>query len=141
MGKLYDEPKLKGDVVVMKKLILSILLGLTTSLCLPAAELEMISLEGGKLINNSGGITGTWGTRGGKVKMSVQGEGDEQKTYSLRFDYNVSTERQDAGYWFALQHQDMRPYDAVRFDVRGLNGEEMLAFGFKDDRWYEERIS
>src|SRR6185295_11970381 len=56
-------------------------------------------------------------------------------------DYNVSAERQDAGCWFALQHWDVRSYDAVRFDVKGLNGQEMLAFGFKDDRWYEERIS
>jgi len=105
------------------------------------ASQDMISLKSGKLVNTSGGLTGSWGTRGGRAKMSVQGEGDEPKTYSLRFDYNVSGERQDAGHWFALQHQDMRPYDAVRFDVRGLNGEEMLAFGFKDDRWYEERIS
>jgi len=125
----------------MKKIMVVMVCWVTASLCLFAEQTDLISLEGGKLTNISGGLTGSWGTRGGRVKIGIQGEEGEPKTYSLRFDYNVSSDRQDAGYWFALQHQDMRLYDAVRFDVRGLNGEEMLAFGFKDDRWYEERIS
>lgn len=125
----------------MKKLLILTWIAMLASSSVGASETRLISLDDGKLTNLSGGLTGNWGTRGGRVKVSVQGEGDEKKTYSLRFDYNVSSERQDAGYWFALTHGDMRPYDAVRLDVRGQNGEEMLAFGFKDDRWYEERIS
>jgi hypothetical protein len=125
----------------MKKLLTLTWVALLVSFGAGAEQTKLISLDDGKLTNASGGLTGSWGTRGGRVKASVQGEGEEKKVYSLRFDYNVSSERQDAGYWFALAHGDMRPFDAVRLDVRGQNGEEMLAFGFKDDRWYEERIS
>ncbi|MBV9463416.1 MAG: hypothetical protein JO317_04220 [Verrucomicrobiae bacterium] len=103
------------------------------------AETRLINMERGKFMNPSGGLDDSFGTRGGRVKMDVPFEGDNAD--SLHFDYNVSGEKQDAGHWFALQHFDMRPYQAVRFKVKGRNGGEMIAFGFKDDRWYEDRIS
>jgi hypothetical protein len=102
-------------------------------------DLPLILLESGKPETTTGGMSGSWGTLGGWAKMGVHGE--EDKSRSLRFEYNVSDARQNAGWWFAFRHLDMRSYQSVRFKVRGRNGGEMIAIGFKDDRWYEERIS
>lgn len=107
--------------------------------CLLRAELPLVILDGGKVESSAGGMTGSWGARGGWAKMGVHGETD--KSRSIRFEYNVSDARQSAGWWVSFRHLDMRQYDSVRFKVRGRNGGEMIAFGFKDDRWFEERIS
>src|SRR6185503_14606499 len=106
----------------MKRGILTglFLMALTTSAL--QADLALVSLEDGKFQNKLGDLTGSWGTLGGKVKMGVHGEDDKSK--SLRFEYNVSVEHQNAGYWFSFRHLDMRPYQSVRFKVRGRNGGE-----------------
>jgi len=109
------------------------------SFSLPADDYRLIDFNSGKFVNLSGNLDGAWRNGGGSVRMSVNREPDQG--CSLRFDYNVSSGGQDAGHWFAFRHFDLRPYESVRFKVRGLNGGEVMAFGFKDDRWYEERIS
>lgn len=103
------------------------------------ADQPLIGFEGGKFVNLNGTLDGAWRNGGGSVRMTVNRE--EDQTRSLKFDYNVSAGGQDAGHWFAFKHFDLRPYQSVRFKVRGRNGGEVMAFGFKDDRWYEERIS
>jgi hypothetical protein len=103
------------------------------------ADFRLIDFEAGKFVNLVGDMNGSWRNGGGSVRMSVNREADQGQ--ALRFDYNVSSGGQDAGHWFAFRHFDMRPYESVRLKVRGRNGGEIMAFGFKDDRWYEERIS
>jgi len=106
---------------------------------LARADARLIGFDGGKLVNLVGDMDGAWRNGGGSVRMSVNREQDQN--CSLRFDYNVSSGGQDAGHWFAFRHMDMRAYESVRFKIRGRNGGETMAFGLKDDRWFEERIS
>ncbi len=121
----------------MKKVAFLILLTFV-SLIHAVEPLEVLKLDKG-ILNNPGGIHGVLTHEGGVIQVNVNLE--EDKTYSLELQYNVSNERQDSGYWFAVQHLDMRPYDTVRFKVKGLSGGENMKFGLKDDRWYEDRLS
>ena len=101
------------------------------------ADLDLVTVLNGELSNFPGDKHGTWTNKKATVTLSDKLL-DQKRVMALTYD--VGQPRQDGGAWFGLAHFDMRSYDAVEFQVRGAAGGEMLAIGFKDDRWFEAKL-
>jgi len=114
------------------------LLTLATASGRAAEEAPLLIARGEQLVNATGGRRGYWRNNGGQI--AAASARDEDGYLCLRIQFDVAAPRQNVGHWFALRHHDLRSYGAVRLTLRGRDGGEMLAFGLKDDRWYEERI-
>jgi hypothetical protein len=101
------------------------------------ADVELISVKGGKVQNFQVNAHGTWGSKKARASLSAKTlDGSEV----MLLQYNVEQPQQDGGAWFGFSHFDIRSYDFVEFRVRGAKGGEMLAFGLKDDRWFEHKL-
>lgn len=133
---MFKFPKRMKPVSVMKRIVLSVaMLGLAGLSA--RADLDLVNVLDGHISNFPKDAHGTWANKQAQIVLSDKLV-DQKRVMALT--YNVENPRQDGGAWFGLAHFDLRPYDTVEFQVRGSAGGEVMAFGFKDDRWFESKL-
>ncbi len=116
------------------RLFLSLLLGFAG---IARSDLDLVTVENGTISVVGGGPHGTWAQKKAAIELSTKAM---EKGSAMVLAYDVGESNQACGVWFAVPHFDLRSYDAVEFEVRGAKGGEMLAFGFKDERWFEQLV-
>ncbi|MBV9463234.1 MAG: hypothetical protein JO317_03300, partial [Verrucomicrobiae bacterium] len=99
------------------------------------ADIDLVKFQGNDAANALGPFQGNWAHRLSIAKGSAA---QIDNAPALVFEYHMEKPNQRGGLWYALGHFDARGYDAVEFEVRGSHGGEMLSFGLKDDRWFED---
>jgi hypothetical protein len=117
--------------------ILATLLAALFAVFPACADLNLVDVLQGQIENFPKNMHGTWANRQGKVELSDKSIDGK---IVMVLNYRMDQPKQDGGAWFGLAHSDLRGYDAIEIKVRGAAGGEMLAVGFKDDRWFETKL-
>ncbi|MDD4878829.1 MAG: glucoamylase family protein [Candidatus Omnitrophica bacterium] len=88
----------------------------------------------------SGAMQGAW-ENGGTAKHSYSSQGARTEGVQVcQLRYNVSGQKQEAGFWFGLVGRDLSKYGAVTFWVKGGKGGEIFKVGMKDGSSFEEKL-
>ena len=83
---------------------------------------------------------GTWTKRQGLISQETGPGRPESGGEALVLTYDVSGERQEAGFWYGLSGINLSGYGAVTFWIKGAAGGETAAFGLKDTLWSEQKL-
>src|SRR5690349_4015054 len=76
------------------------------------ADTDLIMIKNQEILTVRGGASGVFAGQGGKVTLAPANVG-RRNAFGLTYD--VSNGTQDGGAWFALNHFDVRPFEAVEF--------------------------
>ena len=96
--------------------------------------------------NSLGGPTGVWKKNNGQIKSTyVFGASEPENVKdgvgcSLRLEYDVSGNKQEAGFWSSLRNRDLGGYKNLVFWIKGRCGDEKVYVGIKDDCWFEHKL-
>ncbi len=87
--------------------------------------------NGSLLINNLGKNTGVFSGIRGICEQSLSDK-SFSKEYSLKLNYDVSSNDAYAGFWSALGEVDLRPYRYLSFWIKRLEGNESFKIELSD---------